>query len=180
MEDFLKREGQKGKLIRGGTVYAPPNGRVNWDSAENLPDLWQYIRTVGRIPDDWNTNTCLLAFPASKDPPSEKNGGEESPSLMDIFSNIWEGRDGRKPPHPVHFQGRPVAVNAPAIERMREALAERKRLCLYDDSMQHERVIHIPLNADGKSQIFTHFYSFVFFEDWKHDLWAKRMVSMHP
>lgn len=47
--------------------------------------------------------------------------------------------------------------------------------------MQETLLLHFQVgsNSSKKLRLLTHFYSFIFFQDWKYDLWAKRFVRDH-
>ncbi len=75
------------------------------------------------------------------------------------------------------FEGHPIPVDAPAERRMREHMGERTKLCLYDEALQKAHVVHFP--AEKGMRLLMHFYAFVFFADWRTDLWSKRFVRDH-
>jgi len=77
-----------------------------------------------------------------------------------------------------HKGGKPLPVDAPAIDRMREELQNRN-LCVYDEKMQTAPVIHFMCYHKMRIRYLTHFYTFLFFEDWKQGLWTKRFVRDH-
>ena len=60
-------------------------------------------------------------------------------------------------------------------------MASRKKLCVYDSQLQQEELIHFKVGKqDGVStRLLTHFYAFVFFQDYRQDLWAKRFIRDH-
>ena len=141
----------------GGGV--PPFQRTNWDSAADIGTLYQYLRTVGTVPFDWDPQTCILGYRPDQ--------------LKKDLKRIWKRIDGRPPPLALDFQGKPTSVKAPAIERLREFLAERRQVCNpHTDAL----VLHIPTTAQGKSLLFAPFYSFFFFDDYHDDLLVKRMI----
>ena len=87
---------------------------------------------------------------------------------------------GRKKPSLEEFEGKPTPVDGPMSERMREILAEsssRSKLCIYDTQLQEAPVIYFP--AAKGTRLLTHFYAFIFFSDWRADLWSKRFVRDH-
>ncbi|KAL7535953.1 hypothetical protein ACHAWF_005321 [Thalassiosira exigua] len=45
--------------------------------------------------------------------------------------------------------------------------------------MQEAPVVHFMSYAKLKLRMLTHFYRFLFFEDWRQDLWSKRFVRDH-
>lgn len=77
------------------------------------------------------------------------------------------------------YDDNPTPVNDPTIDRMKEALAGRSELCIYDQEMQAAPVIHFMCYHKKRVRLLTHFYSFVFFEDWRQQLWTNRFVRDH-
>lgn len=183
IEEFLLREGSSGNLYKYGTsdrAYVPYN-RTSWDdlAADGvlgptpLSSLWDFIRSVSYTVESWDPNECIAAFPATAAP--EGNVG-----LSDLMRDILLEKDRRPKPQHFDFQGRPIPANAATIERMREMMAGRSKLCLYDDEMQSAAVIHFPyLGPESKSQLHTHFYSFLFFEQWQQAMWTNRLIRDH-
>jgi len=55
----------------------------------------------------------------------------------------------------------------------------RVTLCSHTCVLQDAKVLHFPVDHKTGSRMLTHFYSFLFFEDYKTDLWIKRMVRDH-
>lgn len=190
MEQFLEREALNGQLRSNadGNILYPPNNRVNWDnqrlgtsiSTENdtfqktflfntveSDPLWSYIRNVTKT-FPWNPKECLLAFPAA---------GTDEQHLFSLMADVLVGKDGRNFPHYSEYQGRPTRVDAPTIERLREMLAGRKKMCMYDRSAHDSNpVVHFRADQRNNTRLITQFYSFLWFEDWRHDLWSKRFV----
>ena len=165
MEDFLKREALTGKLTSKDTdeVMYPPDNQVAYDNKPLAP-LWEYIRSVTKS-FKWNPKQCLLAFPA-KDSDEQK--------LFSMMADVLMEKDGRPFPHYTEYQGRPVNVNAPTVERFREVLAGRRKICVYDKAMHHEHdVVHFKADQFDGTRLIANFYTFIWFESWKHDLWAK-------
>jgi len=164
MEDFLKREGTTGRLKNSkNSVVKPPKNVVDWND-KNLDPLWDYLRTVGHVKkfDPWS---CIAAIPSAE--------GEEA--ITDL-QNIME--DVKKLPDR-DFAGNPIDVSAPAVERLQEMRADRNELCVYDREMQGQRLLHFKQDPDAGHRLLVHFYAFIFFQDWKYDLWTKRFVRDH-
>ncbi len=189
MDRFLELEGSKGQLKttpqqnrKGGTPLSPPNGFAHWDGAANMHELWHYLQTVSYQPKDWDPQICVLGIP-SVVKKSTVNAEDMLESSSDVASmdasglatwmeNIWGKHHGRPPPDKLEYQGRPTRVDAPAVERLREMVAERKKVCHYGRDLQGAKVLHL----QGDQLESFPFYSFVFFEDWKQDLFVKRLV----
>ena len=171
MEEFLSLEEAKNILVdyETGKPLKPPFDCVNWNG-QNLKPLWDYLRKVGHVRTDWHPSECTAAIPASKGP----NDIAELERMMEEINaqNI----------RPEDFKGKPFPVDAPTIDRLKENSCERKRLCIYDEEMQNAPLVHFQVGiheSKTKLRLLTHFYSFVFFQDWRQDLWAKRFVRDH-
>jgi GDP-fucose protein O-fucosyltransferase. len=167
-EEFLKREALTGNLRNKttGEVAFPPGNRTNWDG-QDLKPFKEYMRSVIYTP-LWSPGSCLVAFPASGEPQDVEHLHQ---MLYTIHS---EGRMKHK-----SFENNPTPVDAAPIDRMREALAGRRELCIYDEEMQNAPVIHFMCYHKMRVRLLTHFYSFLFFEDWRHQLWVHRFVRDH-
>jgi len=48
---------------------------------------------------------------------------------------------------------------------------------VYNKRLQRAPGLHFP--AEKGTKLLTHFYAFVFFRDWRADLWSKRFVRDH-
>eukprot|EP00804_Cyclotella_cryptica_P016037 CCRYP_004193-RB/>CCRYP_004193-RB protein AED:0.04 eAED:0.04 QI:1389/1/1/1/1/1/4/213/543 len=165
MEQFLKREAMNGNL-KG---QYPPDNRINWDN-QNLHTLWTYISNVTEV-FGWHPNECILAIPGHD---------SDEQNLLVMMDDILNGKDGRPFPHPSEYQGKPTRVDAPTVERLREVLAGRKKMCLYDKYTHSAHdVVHFRADETDGTRLITQFYAFLWFEDWKQDLWAKRFVRDH-
>mmetsp|Transcript_27838 Transcript_27838/g.32955 ORF Transcript_27838/g.32955 Transcript_27838/m.32955 type:complete len:566 (-) Transcript_27838:98-1795(-) len=163
-EEFLLREAMTGNLKSksSGLVSYPPHNRTKWDGKGSKKELHEWLREVTLEP-TWNHNKCIAAFPASTNL-SDING------LNQMHSQLKEKWSKGK------FQQSPISVDAAPIERMEEICRSRQReLCIYDEKMQNIPVLHFGDNV----RVLTHFYAFLFFEDWKHQLWTSRFVRDH-
>lgn len=169
-EEFLEKEGITGGLKNKetGSVMFPPKNRTNWDGPDRQT-LFQYLREVGMTP-EWESWDCALAIPQSRD-------DEAIDDLNNMLHSIMDGSYGKPVPTVEEFTGNPTPVNASMAERMREMLADRKELCIYDKALQNSKLIH--LKVHNGVRLLTHFYAFIFFADWKQDLWSKRFVRDH-
>ena len=172
MKQFLEREGLAGNLrdVNTGKVVFPPNNRTDYEGANHYDianTLESYLRKVGMVP-PWDPEECLAAFPATTDP-------KDVAAIQDMFAKVDSF------PTFETFIGHPVPVNASAIDRLKENRADRKALCIYDKKWQDVQVIHFGEGGKGEegARLLVHFYAFLFFQDWKHDLWMKRFVRDH-
>jgi GDP-fucose protein O-fucosyltransferase len=179
MEEYLIRERNNFRYLRNDSIHGtetatdpplvayPPGNRTNWDGAsqEEMLELRKWLHSVSYIPSTWNPENCLAAFPASA---AEADMNElENIGLVVSKEN----------PHFSHFVGNPTPVNASALDRMRENWAWRKHLCTYDKTMQEAPLMHI--SADPEHRLLIHFYAFLFFQNYHHDLLMKRFVRDH-
>ena len=164
-EEFLNRYGKTGKLVN---IHS---GKPEiWKDKNHTPQIVKaYLRQIGVNP-HWNPTQCVAAFPS-------KVGQDAIQELETTHHNIFNEVDGRKKPTLQEFEGHPTPVDAPLEQRMREMLADRDQLCIYDERLQNAPVIHFP--AEKGTRLLTHFYAFIFFADWQADLWSKRFVRDH-
>ncbi len=176
-KDFLEQCAQ-GKIVNAENkpIY-PPGMRTEWDGAPHneLKELKMWLRdNSGQNLLHWDPDRCIAAFPAS-------NSEEDAKELASLPQQIAES-PGKFPPYE-NYIGKPNDVDAPAIERLKEMNADRQHLCEYTPELQQTQWLHFPVgmkSEDGdSSRLLVHFYAFVFFQDWKQDLWMKRFVRDH-
>jgi hypothetical protein len=193
MEQFLQEQAMTGKLkdSAAGKVLLPPGNKTDWDTTDNRRNglmteyqhgaLTNYLRKVSLWPQSWNPDKCLAAFPASKHP-------QDLQKLVDLKTKIESTEWDKTYKRWNSFQqylGKPTAVNATTEERAQEMLALRQTLCIYDAEMQEAPLIHFGVEYGGRGQalkgarLLIHFYAFLFFQDWRQDLWMKRFVRDH-
>jgi len=163
MEEFLKREGITGRLRdRHGVATFPPGNRTDWDGDSRT--IFKWLRKVSHLV-LWSPDECFAVFPASR---SQKDIDE----LVAINKTIQEN-----PPGWEQYVGKPTPVDAPAMERMKEAWSDRSDLCIYDKEMQDAPLVHFPVgkveHAGVNARMLVYFYAFLFFQDWNQDLWMK-------
>ena len=158
-EEFLHRYGKTGQLMNVQT-----NKPELWDEKNHSPQsVKSYLQKIGVNP-FWNPMECVAAFPASK--------GPEAISVIEqAYNNIFKNTQGKSLPQLEDFEDQPTPVDANIEARMREAMVDRTKICMYDETLQNAKVIHFP--AQKGTRLLTHFYAFVFFADWKQDLWGK-------
>jgi hypothetical protein len=164
-EEFLHRLGKTGQLLNVQT-----NKPEIWNENNHSPNsVKAYLQKVGVNP-KWDPMECVAAFPATKGPHAIE-------ILKKAHNNIFNNAKGKPLPKLEDFEGNPTPVDANMEERMREALVDRTKLCIYDEQLQTAKVIHFPVQKG--TRLLTHFYAFLFFADWKQDLWSKRFVRDH-
>jgi GDP-fucose protein O-fucosyltransferase len=166
MDEFLKREGLAGKLKdRHGEVTYPPDNRTNYDADDEAAayGLWPWLQSIAYDP-SWNPEECMAAFASN-------------PKDTDSLQRMWDDIEYNGGfPSSDTFVGKPVKVYAPPEERLKENIRERKSLCVYDQTMHQEKLIHFHGKRSEHARLLVHFYAFLFFEDWRQDLWTKRFV----
>lgn len=74
------------------------------------------------------------------------------------------------------FKGNPAAVNAPPSERLQEIYQNREGLAVYDAAINAMKYFHQVDTPKDEERLLGHFYDYIFFEDWKEDLWVKRFI----
>ena len=168
-EEFMTKVAMTGHLRNktSGLVQFPPGNRTNWDG-EDLNPYKAYMRDVIYTP-LWSPGSCLAAFPESGDP-------KDITDLTNMRDEIFKehAATGRQ-----QFENNPTPVDAESSLRMKEALAHRRELCIYNEEMQQEPVLHFMCYHKKHVRLLTHFYTFLYFEDWKQQLWEHRFVRDH-
>jgi len=170
-EEFLKREVMDGQMKdKEGNVAFPPYNRTNWNGVDKkeVNDLDKWVRTFATNP-IWAFDECMAAFPAKV--------GDAGPNRMKNW--LQEVKKTKFEKRKLEFFGHPVPVDARPIARLRENLAHRSELCIYDKELQDAKVFHLMGDNASGARLLVHFYAFLFFEDWKQDLWTKRFVRDH-
>ena len=178
-EEFLKREAMTGQLknTATGAISFPPENRTNWDGKfvnyeAGKKGVFPWLRTVTKTI-DWDWEKCIAGFP--KNPGAE--GARQLEAEFDIAKSKIQDTGLQK--RIDSFTNNPTPVDAPPEARIRELLATRHSLCLYDDGYQQAKFVHAMGDNDSGARMLSHFYAFLFFEDWRHDLWTKRFVRDH-
>jgi hypothetical protein len=110
----------------------------------------------------------LPAFPKSKGP-------EEIETLRQIHKGLIEHENSKIE----DFINQPTPVNASAKDRMAEFMANRKDICIYDETLQEAPIVHFHGKKKLGARLLVHFYAFLYFQDYREDLWMKRFVRDH-
>jgi hypothetical protein len=135
MQEFLQR--QVFHDAHGNRIW-PPQNRTNWDGQPE--PIFQWLRQVAKTT-LWNPDDCLAAFPASN-----------NDSYVQALQTM--ARDMAEFPSWHDYVGKPVAVNAPTLQRLQENRAGRKQLCIYDNEYQQAPVLHFPtLGGDNGARL---------------------------
>jgi hypothetical protein len=182
MEEFIGRI-TNGTISLGSISSRGSSSSSNATTVEEKPpppppgtsnSPWNYLRSIGTTP-YWDPWDCALAIPSSTDPAAILE-------LRTIHESIMNGSyNNKSKPTLEEFNGHPTPVNASLGDRMREMLADRDNLCIYDTELQRTKLFHLKVanGPEGEFRMLTHFYAFLFFQDWKQDLWSKRFVRDH-
>jgi len=169
MKEYLEEEAMKGNLINRetGKVEFPPGNRTDWDgiNQQDYDTLREYLRNVSHTL-RWKPGECLPAFPSS--------GNHKDVEILQQL--VKKAKDhGRHKAEEDLFR-----VDDPnPLSRLEDSLAGRSNLCVYDEQDQKEQTVHFQTNHKERLRLLVHFYAFLFFEDWREDLWMKRFVRDH-
>ena len=173
-EEFLEREIMSGNIRhpQTGGIMHPPQNKTDWHGigtyhSQTFKELASFLREAG-ISSTWDYSECIVAFP-------KRTGPGTSNELEGLLQDILN--DGDRQARMRSYDGNPTPVDASPRDRMREMLAGRDHLCVYNETLQQAPVFHFP--GGGKYRLLIHFYAFMFFEDYRQDLWTKRFVRDH-
>jgi hypothetical protein len=171
MEEFMQREAMTGNLRdkHTGKVTFPPNNETIWDGhGHQGRQHWLWLRNATVAP-IWFFDHCVAAFPSEPGP----EGVERVKALRKTI------RSPTTPDAIQEYFDNPTEVDAPPQARLREQLGKRREMCLYDDKLQNEKVVHFMGDNASGARLLVHFYAFLFFENYNQDLWIKRFVRDH-
>jgi GDP-fucose protein O-fucosyltransferase len=169
MEEFLQRQALSGyfhssNVNNANQVVFPPENRTNWNGSPQ--PIFTWLRTHARNV-IWTPEQCMAVFPASPK-------AHDVEDLLTLHQQMLQ-----QDPKWQDYVGKPVPVNASTMERMKEHAAERREICIYDESLQAAQYIHFPTDHKMNARLLVHSYAFLFFEDWRQDLWMKRFIRDH-
>jgi hypothetical protein len=188
-EEFLETQALTGKLTdQTGNPLFPPQNETNWNGMSNSwavrddkkgKKIYNYLYKVSTKL-DWNDDLCLGAFPSERGPQGVKRLEDALQTVLQRDDEDYAKfpREERRRRRAQTYNGHPTPVNASLVDRMSEVLAERNRLCIYNESLQNAKLIHATGHGSN-SRLLVHFYAMLFFEDWEQDLWTKRFVRDH-
>ncbi len=196
-QEFLEQEVLKGHVLADphtGEPLQPPGGKTKWDGSLNNWEsgrqgngqaLWQWWRSVA-TPLPWKYYECTAVFPTPSqqcDDQTPWNAVTEADEqrMRDYMKQILQQEpDGSPQPRIRSYDGNPTAVDASPLDRLSEMVADRRQLCIYDRTLQDAPVLHaMGQQSESTTRFLVHFYAFVFLEDWRHDIWLKRLVRDH-
>jgi GDP-fucose protein O-fucosyltransferase len=167
--EFLERHVLTGEVTgKNGQRLWPPNYKTMWDGAstDEHDILYGWLENETRVI-DWVPNACFLALP-------------QSGSIEDVLEVLHAmGEMFAHDPKVEQFIGNPVDINATLVDRMSEMRAGRSRICLYDEELQKEKLLHASSRVVVERRLLIHYSAFLFFQNWKEDLWLKRFIRDH-
>ena len=138
-EEFLKREIMSGNIRHPetGAIIHPPKNKTNWHGigtyhSQDFKELAGFLREAG-ISSTWDYSKCIVAFP-------QKTGPGTSNHLEGMLQDILN--DGNDASRKRSYDKNPTPVDASPRDRMREMLAHRHQLCVYNDTLQQAPVFH--------------------------------------
>ena len=170
MEEFLKREVMTGNMKdkSTGKVTFPPMNRTDWNGAarREAKQLDNWFRTFAINP-MWPFDQCLVGLPAKPGPTEH---------LLEMGRHVTQIKFEQRRQK---YIGNPVPVNGEPEDRLSEMFGNRRQVCVYDEYFQNSKVLHMMGDNASGARLLVHFYAFLFFEDWKADLWNKRFVRDH-
>jgi GDP-fucose protein O-fucosyltransferase len=158
----------RGHVQLTGVVEFPPGNRTDWDgiNQDEYDLLREYLRNVS-ITARWKPGSCLPAFPSS--------GRHQD---IEILQGLVARAQFHQPM--TNTETGIFHVDDPdPLSRLQDTLAERTKLCVYNQELQREPIVHFQMNHKEQLRLLVHFYAFLFFEDWREDLWMKRFVRDH-
>jgi len=183
---YLEREAMTGHLRdNGGTgssVTFPPDNRTDWNGrignsnnagAGDAVKLWKWVSSA-MMNIDWKRDQCVVGFTG--------NANLSHAAIQNDFVAIINEELAQKlgpATRTEKYTGRPIPVDSSPRERLREMMAERRKLCIYNETMQSQTSIFMTgLEATG-SRPLVPFYAYFYFDQWEQDLQMKRFIRDH-
>lgn len=166
MEEFLQREAMTGNFMDPQTnqVVFPPRNRTDFNGEPDEIFAWLRKHAHNVV---WKADDCLAVFPT-----------DESKAAEDDMKTIFE-QMLRDNPQFEDYIGKPVPVDAPTLDRLKESRAGRSQMCLYNREMQAAPFLHFPVDHSMSARLLVNPYQFLFFQDYREDLWLKRFIRDH-
>lgn len=194
LEEFLRRQAMTGQLLdsKTGLPSFPPGNKTDWRgsvinyqaaSSGEGKVLWEWMRSVTTVL-PWSYEQCVATFP-SRPGKADADGMDAYLAQLKTRDMAIFGGDGGKSWHSLwqqrrnSFNSNPAPVNGSATDRLAELLANRRNLCVYTEELQKAKVVHVLGEQRTGYRLLIHFYAYLFFEDWKQDLWIKRFIRDH-
>ena len=170
MKEFIEKEAMTGHIRNKytGEIAFPPENRTVWEGhLRTGKPFYSWLRNVTEAP-IWFFEDCVVGF--AKEPGPE--GAHRLKKYRKKFPND-------KIPRADQYTDKPTPVDGKPFDRLMETLNTRRKVCVYDDHYQNAKVVHFMGDNDSGARLLTHFYTYMFFEDYHHDLWIKRFVRDH-
>ena len=116
-------------------VYPPSNKRTQWngDLSGIKKELRPFLRSIAANP-DWDPRHCIAAFPKSSDP-SDVEALEQA--MRDILADGVDLKNLHN-----EYINKPTPLDGSTKDRLREFLAGRDKLCVYDEALQNTPIVH--------------------------------------
>lgn len=190
-EEYLLREAMTGKLRNrtSGEVSFPPYNRTDWSSINFAnfvstrggmsKELWEWVRSVTQ-PLDWSPDKCVAAIPSQH----EGNATERFDGYLQdaLQKDAQEYSDSLRGAPRVNrriqrYNGRPTPVNGTTVDRLREMLGFREKMCVYTGIYDNATTLHAIGETRTGFRLLVHWYAYVFFESWRQDVHMKRYGS---
>mmetsp|Transcript_4610 Transcript_4610/g.12952 ORF Transcript_4610/g.12952 Transcript_4610/m.12952 type:complete len:559 (-) Transcript_4610:144-1820(-) len=162
MSDFLTEVAMKGmvKNKRTQKVEFPPGNRTNWDGSDDLQgDLWRYLRRCGVSRPEWKPKEAIFVIPS---------GNTTADDAVEDLSAVFVARSRKQRTTPRNSRRFPL--DAPPETRIIELLGRNvQRIVGSNAQMDEALLVHF-------TDVFANFYSYIFYQNWRQDLWSKRFV----
>jgi hypothetical protein len=161
------------RIKTSGLVDFPPFNKTNWwDTTElsKYSPFWPWLRDV-TLSHPWSSRECIVGIPSTPG----KDGYERMAGYFKNASATISSEDSRA----LQYEGNQTPVDAAPESRMPEMLMNDKGMCVFDPKLQDVKMFHLTADSRIADKLLIHFYAFLFFEDWRHDLWTKRFVRDH-
>jgi hypothetical protein len=175
MEQYLRVEGLGGNLINqtSSLTMFPPDNRTDWRNcnATDVLPLYDFLRSSAFDP-GWRYDDCILGFSKAGLPP---NVTHLQGMLDEILQHSNVSYTAAGIPTPINTSAMPTPVNASVLERLKDFTMGQPKFCGYDQDLQQKLTLHLKC-CEWQDRMIRYFYSFLFFEDWKEDLWMKRTI----
>ena len=141
-------------------------------------------------PSNWGVHNCLVVLPSTtavSNNDNHSNTTNTKNTTADSRFQSWvDGMMGsHDSAHDVQQWGErrkqyinnPIPVTASASERIHEIYQKRNNgLCIYTQDMYEQDFYHMRDDPTVDQRILGHWYDYLFFENYRHDLWMKRFM----
>lgn len=166
-EEFMKDQVMNGLFKDGaGNPIFPPMNKTDWDGhIRNSQQYYNWIRNVTGAP-KWEFDHCFVGLPSEA-------GNAAATRLEKGYGVAKKKKMSQK------YIDNPTPVDGSVEDRMAEMIGHRQGICVYDDHYQQAPVMHFMGDNASGARLLVHFYAYLFFENWEHDLITKRFIRDH-